>query len=194
MTEVLEHMRSSCDEEWLLNIHQLLPADKNWMLELASASGLLQHLRRHLGPEIALYCSQICVKSAKRGCHVPWHQDGDASVRTVWIVLDEITSASGGLRVKPKLHLAGRQPLKTVSNASELETATYFAKNNVYSIDTARCRGFADTETYTYALPAGGAGWLHLFTVLTGIIRACIMNSHVLRHRNLDHQNLLTWH
>ena len=151
-------MKSSCDEEWLLNIHQLLPTEKNWMIELASAPGLLKHLRRHLGPDIALYCSQICVKSAGQGRHVPWHQDGDESVRTVWIVLDEISKESGGLRVKPKLHRGGRLTLQTVSNVSELERATYFAKNNVYSVDTTRCRSFADTETYIYTLPAGGAG------------------------------------
>ena len=54
---------------------------------------------------------------------VPWHQDGGANVRTLWISLDTVTAESGGLRVLRGGHRLGRLPYAPVATAAELAQA-----------------------------------------------------------------------
>eukprot|EP01126_Amoeba_proteus_P064912 TRINITY_DN9142_c0_g1_i1.p1 TRINITY_DN9142_c0_g1~~TRINITY_DN9142_c0_g1_i1.p1 ORF type:complete len:280 (+),score=61.00 TRINITY_DN9142_c0_g1_i1:219-1058(+) len=95
------------EKEWLMNLHQQLPDDDNWLWDLATHPKLLSILRQHLGENIILYSSQIFVKPPEGGHLVPWHQDG-TTLRTVWITLDAVDKNNGGLRVKPGWHKKGR--------------------------------------------------------------------------------------
>ena len=90
--------------------------------------------------------------------HVPWHQDGDGTVRTVWIALDDISSKNGGLVVMRGGHDAGRRTLKHVESQEELTDAIRHAKYNVFAIQD---KDIVDKATYAYEFPAGGAGIHH---------------------------------
>ena len=81
------------------------------------------------------------------GANIPWHQDGDESVCTVWVVLDDVDAGNGGLRVKPGgWHKKGRLRFRMVETEAELAAATAMARHNVFQIETRGAGG------------AGGAG------------------------------------
>ena len=84
---------------------------------------------------------------------VPWHQDGGANVRTVWIALDPVSPSSGGLRVLRGGHKMGRMPYAPVKSVDDLEAAAYFAQNNVFRVDH---ENFDMENVYEYRFPAGG--------------------------------------
>ena len=136
------------DGEWILNLHQQLPPSDNWMWELATSPPIVAMLRAQIGPNIVLYCSQLHTKfpvdaersSASvellgRNSAVPWHQDGNVEVRTLWIALDDVSPESGGLRLIRGGHKKGRVPYAPVATEEELQCATYFARNNVFRIN-----------------------------------------------------------
>ena len=78
------------DDEWILNIHQTLPVEENWMWALATNQIVVEILERMLGKGFQLYASQLHRKAPNRGHDVPWHQDGNEKVRTIWITLDDV--------------------------------------------------------------------------------------------------------
>ena len=92
------------DGEWILNVHQLLPEDDNWMWEIATNPTLVGILEDMLGKGVNLYASQLHRKEPGGGTDVPWHQDGNEAVRTLWISLDDVSADNGGLVVLPGLH------------------------------------------------------------------------------------------
>jgi hypothetical protein len=85
---------------------------------------------------------------------VPWHQDGDARVRTLWIALDHVSPTSGGLRVLRGGHQRGRLPYAPVRSEAELASAAYFARNNVFRVDSA---DFDAHDMVDYRFPAGAS-------------------------------------
>jgi hypothetical protein len=80
----------SVDGEWILNLHQILPEDDNWMWSIATNEFVVQMLERMLGPDVQLYASQLHRKGPHSGHEVPWHQDGNDRIRTMWITLDDV--------------------------------------------------------------------------------------------------------
>jgi hypothetical protein len=71
------------------------------------------------------------------GANIPWHQDGDESVCTVWVALDDVDAGNGGLRVKPGgWHKKGRLRFRMVETEAELAAATAMARHNVFQIET----------------------------------------------------------
>eukprot|EP00291_Cryptomonas_curvata_P017810 CAMPEP_0172156830 /NCGR_PEP_ID=MMETSP1050-20130122/3447_1 /TAXON_ID=233186 /ORGANISM="Cryptomonas curvata, Strain CCAP979/52" /LENGTH=106 /DNA_ID=CAMNT_0012825979 /DNA_START=283 /DNA_END=599 /DNA_ORIENTATION=- len=90
-------------------------------------------LETMLGEKIHLYASQLHRKESSSGHEVPWHQDGNDRVRTVWITLDDVDRENGGLVLLPGLYKEGRLELKRVEHAEELESAEYFARYNVFA-------------------------------------------------------------
>jgi len=151
------------DHEWVIHLH-LDQIHGSWVRKIACHPKLVAHLRKneHFGPKqkIYLYCSQLSTKRPGGKCaHVPWHQDGDGTVRTVWIALDDISGENGGLVVVRGGHKAGRQSLKHVTSEAELPDAIRHAKYNVFAIQDKDI--VKQNLIYEYNLPAGGAGIHH---------------------------------
>ena len=165
---ILSSRDPECEEQWLLQIHQLLPRANNWMWELATAPFVVSVVSSFLGPRPLLYCSQISDKSAigsrlrrkretegskasrkrKRSWSgeggdepfqqaVPWHQDGDSKVLTLWLPLDDVDEHNGGLRVLRGAHVLGRLPWRPVGSSQELKRAEALARHNVFEVDLA---------------------------------------------------------
>jgi hypothetical protein len=80
----------SVDGEWILNIHLLLPVHENWIWTIATSELVISAMEKMLGPGVQLYASQLHKKGPLDGHSVPWHQDGNEHVRTLWIPLDDI--------------------------------------------------------------------------------------------------------
>ena len=161
--EVYAEKHEDIDPEWVLNLHLDDEKHGQWIKRIACHPKLVSYLRReeHFGPDrdFYLYCSQCSTKPARGECsHVPWHQDGDGTVRTVWIALDDISSKNGGLVVMRGGHDAGRRTLKHVKSQEELSDAIRHAKYNVFAIQD---KDIVDKATYAYEFPAGGAGIHH---------------------------------
>lgn len=172
--EIYQEKHPAVDGEWILNIHQVLPKEANWMWSLATDPFIVQMLDATLGPGSQLYASQLHRKAPASaaegggGHEVPWHQDGSDKVRTIWIALDPVDAHNGALRVLPGWHRQGRLPLKRVESLEELTAAEYMARNNVYQIDleAAAAKEGGRTSTrkgsvVTYELPAGGGAMHH---------------------------------
>ena len=146
------------DEEWVLGLHETLPASSNWMWSLArEVSPVAAAI---LGAPVALYCSQISSKSpaassgALRSQRVPTHQDGDAGkVITFWIALDRIDAVNGGMRFECGGHTRGRRALVPVRSAAELAAAQRNARYNVFHA--------AGDPMFEVRLAAGGASVHH---------------------------------
>jgi hypothetical protein len=60
------------------------------MWSLATNRFIVEMIEKMLGEKICLYASQLHRKESSRGHEVPWHQDGNDKVRTVWITLDDV--------------------------------------------------------------------------------------------------------
>jgi hypothetical protein len=60
------------------------------MWSLATNKFVVDMLEKMLGEKIHLYASQLHRKESTSGHEVPWHQDGNDKVRTVWIFLDNV--------------------------------------------------------------------------------------------------------
>jgi hypothetical protein len=86
---------------------------------LATHSGFLDYVRHPdlldiveqlLGPDIVCWGAHMFCKPAGHGLEVPWHQDGQywpirpLATCTMWIALDDSTTANGCLRVIPGSH------------------------------------------------------------------------------------------
>lgn len=197
------------DTEWIMNLHQSLPADDNWMWELATHPVVLAIMRAHLfgntdgesradaldgagagvgaggaggisagdadvaaaAGGIVLYSTQLSVKPPRGGHATPFHQDGGADCRTLWICLDDCDARSGGLRVLPGRHKLGRLPLQLVDADDEegYESTLFHARRHVYGVDLARSCGLhsrkaAERAAHAYELPAGSAAIHHPLT------------------------------
>ena len=172
--EILRTRAVPHPEQWLIQIHQLLPKGANWMWDIATCPLVVSLVSSFLGPCPLLYCSQISDKSAigvggsagarnfatraagdsrkkrkltvpKDGARVerdtcfqqavPWHQDGDSKVVTLWIPLDDVDETNGGLRVLRGAHVLGRLPWRKVQSAQELRRAEALARHNVFEVD-----------------------------------------------------------
>ena len=99
-------------------------------------------LMQYCGALHCRYSSQLTVKPPRGGREVPWHQDGGADCRTLWITLDDVDERVGGLLVRPGMHRHGRLPLRRIDpdarDAIQQYHATVFnAQHHVYGIDTA---------------------------------------------------------
>ena len=67
-----------------------------------------------IGPEVSIYRAMFMNKPARRGTHLPYHQDGGAQwglsidpVVTVWTALDDATEENGCVQVVPGSHRLG---------------------------------------------------------------------------------------
>jgi hypothetical protein len=71
---------------------------------------LLDIVEQLLGPDIVCWGAHMFCKPAGHGLEVPWHQDGQywpirpLATCTLWIALDDSTTANGCLRVIPGSH------------------------------------------------------------------------------------------
>ena len=74
------------------------------MWALATSDIVVHMLERMLGKDFQLYASQLHRKAPHSGHEVPWHQDGNDKVRTLWITLDDVDRENGGLVLLPGLH------------------------------------------------------------------------------------------
>ena len=81
--------------------------------------------------------SSVTSTSSKMSGTIPFHQDGDSSVCTIWVALDDIDRHNGGLRVKRGWHWKGRLKLRPVKTAAELEHAKALAAHNVFQCQLA---------------------------------------------------------
>lgn len=131
--EIIKNKVSEVHLEWVMSIHQGLPDDENWVMELATHPALLAMLRHHLGDDIVLFSSQLAVKPPGKGRLVPWHQDGERC-RTVWIPLDRVTPAGGGMHVQPGWHKLGRLPFRRVSSGVDVERAEFFMQHHLFEV------------------------------------------------------------
>ena len=106
-----------------MNIHQLLPREKNWMWDLGTDPHLLDIVQKHLGPNFVLNSTQLLVKppvsvDADGGRYMPYHQDGQI-LRTIWLPLDDVDGENGSLILRPRWHRKGRLPVCDVQNKAK---------------------------------------------------------------------------
>ena len=87
---VYEDKDPTIDGEWILNLHQILPENENWIWDIATSEIVICIMEKMLGPGVQLYASQLHRKGPLDGHAVPWHQDGNEFVRTMWIPLDDV--------------------------------------------------------------------------------------------------------
>lgn len=89
--------------------HPLIRNDAFWA-RLVSDPSLVDIAEYFLGPDIACFTAHYICKPALDGQPVLWHQDGaywkldPMRALTVWIAIDECTSANGCLRMIPGSH------------------------------------------------------------------------------------------
>ncbi len=69
------------------------------MWALATDKVVVETIERMLGKDVHLYASQLHRKAPNAGHEVPWHQDGNEKVRTLWITLDPVDRFSA-----PRVH------------------------------------------------------------------------------------------
>lgn len=121
MQEAKEHV------DWLIRKHpdlrpenlntNLIHDDPFW-LRLVSDDRLLDIAQAFIGPDIALFASHYISKPAFHGRPVLWHQDGSywpldpMEVITLWLAVDDSTTANGCLRVIPGTHRLQLQEMK----------------------------------------------------------------------------------
>ena len=113
------------------------------MWELATQPALLDMLRRHVGPDVVLFSTQLAFKPPAcdgGGEAVPWHVDGDGRCRTVWLPLDDVDEGSGGLMVLPGRHAAGRAPFRRLRTASDVATFRFYHKYSLYEVDVSQAQ------------------------------------------------------
>jgi Phytanoyl-CoA dioxygenase (PhyH) len=83
-------------------------------LDLAMEPHILDMVEQLIGPDIILWGCHVFCKPAGDGHETPWHQDGHYwPIRplancTVWVALEESSTANGCLRVIPRSHV-GKQ-------------------------------------------------------------------------------------
>lgn len=76
---VLAECDPEIDKEWIMNIHQLLPAEKNWVWRLSIEPKLVRAVRRCLKSDrVTLYCSQLAYRHPGSKVFTPWHQVGSS--------------------------------------------------------------------------------------------------------------------
>ncbi|MDN5861369.1 MAG: phytanoyl-CoA dioxygenase family protein, partial [Pseudonocardia sp.] len=97
--------------------HQFLRDDPFW-LRLVGDDRLVDIAELFVGPNVALFASHYICKPPYSGQAVLWHQDGaywpldPMRVVTLWLAVDESTSANGCLRVIPGSHRATLHELR----------------------------------------------------------------------------------
>ncbi|EOD34416.1 hypothetical protein EMIHUDRAFT_252909, partial [Emiliania huxleyi CCMP1516] len=145
----LAHRSDAVHPEWLLGLHEAAEGvcgahgGCNWMWELATQPALLDMLRRHVGPDVVLFSTQLAFKPPAcdgGGEAVPWHVDGDGRCRTVWLPLDDVDEGSGGLMVLPGRHAAGRAPFRRLRTASDVATFRFYHKYSLYEVDVSQAQ------------------------------------------------------
>eukprot|EP00939_MAST-03C_sp_MAST-3C-sp1_P001325 g1325.t1 len=113
----------SVQKSWLMNLHEILPQDRNWIWKLATEPAIVDIVRHHLGKHFVFNSAQILVKppmseDSKGGRIIPWHQDGQI-IRTFWICLDDVDEENGTLILKPGWHTLGSMKVKKIENQSD---------------------------------------------------------------------------
>eukprot|EP00041_Stephanoeca_diplocostata_P009296 m.143000 g.143000 ORF g.143000 m.143000 type:complete len:302 (+) comp17682_c0_seq5:405-1310(+) len=151
---------SAVHDEWVMNLHQRLSPERNWMWRLATEPKILDIIELMLGPDIVLFSTQIATKRPNDGKRVPLHQDGERC-RTVWIPLDDANSTTGALRVIPGGHKKGRLRFKKVESPADVAQFEFFHQYHLYACDvTDGKRGECDVtdvhNTRVVEVPAGG--------------------------------------
>ena len=79
-----------------------------WVSEIARHPHVLDLVEQILGPDLLLWDSFVPAKPPHSDGHFGWHQDGtfwpiaplDQTV-TVWLALDDVSAANGGMRMLP---------------------------------------------------------------------------------------------
>ena len=86
-----------------------------WVVDLATAPGVVDAVRCILGPDILLWNSFIPVKPPGSEGHFAWHQDATywhltpvEEMVTIWLALSEVTAENGSMRFLPGSHLWGQ--------------------------------------------------------------------------------------
>ena len=59
---VWKYKHPTVQKAWIMNLHQLLPEDRNWVWKLATEPQLLATIEKHLGKHFVLNSAQILVK------------------------------------------------------------------------------------------------------------------------------------
>lgn len=113
--------------EWLLarnpgvrpeQLHHPLMKDDPFWVRLVADDRLLDVAKEFIGPNIALFASHYICKPPFDGHAVLWHQDGSywplepMEVVTLWLAVDDSLPENGCMRVVPRTHTLGLQPLE----------------------------------------------------------------------------------
>eukprot|EP00124_Ichthyophonus_hoferi_P002061 Ihof_evm3s128 gene=Ihof_evmTU3s128 len=157
--EVYSVKHPSVHSEWVMSLHQILPRN-NWLWKLATHPKLLDIVEQLLGPDLVLYTTQLVNKPPGGGRCIPWHQDGEQCL-TVWIPLDDIEEANGGLIVKPGWHTRERMKYKHVKTEKEYEDAVFNMQHSVFEIDLGMSEEEFTKDAIEYQLPAGALTMHH---------------------------------
>jgi non-heme Fe2+,alpha-ketoglutarate-dependent halogenase len=88
-----------------------------WVIELATAPGVVDAVKCILGPDILLWNSSIPIKPPESEGHFAWHQDATywhltpvEEMVTIWLSLSRVTPESGSMRFLPNSHHQGQIP------------------------------------------------------------------------------------
>ena len=95
------------------------------LFEFLADDGVLDLIERIIGPDIAIWTSQFFHKAPRTGAPISWHADSHYWTRflnpievvTVWLALDDVSSANGCLRVVSGTHRA--QPFRYVNRRND---------------------------------------------------------------------------
>ena len=86
-----------------------------WVVELATAPGVVDAVEHILGPDVLLWNSFIPIKPPGTEGHFGWHQDATywhltpvEEMVTIWLALSEVTAENGCMRFLPGSHHRGQ--------------------------------------------------------------------------------------
>ena len=196
VAHVWSHMHADVQRGWIMNLHQVLPREDNWMWKLATDPRILEIVRMHYGPDFVFNSSQILVKpptteDAAGGREVPWHQDGQI-IRTLWICLDDVDETNGGLVVKPGWHTRGNLRKRVAEHPEQcLQGTAQYAPGQASKPQPGALLKEIDIDAYC---PEGGRAEWESGTVQYRLKAGdCAMHHPSVPHRSLPNASADAW-
>ncbi|MBT4039477.1 MAG: hypothetical protein HOH64_01685 [Rhodospirillales bacterium] len=103
--------------------HMIMP----WLLDLATAPGVVDAATSVLGPDILLWNSFIPFKPPHSQGHFAWHQDATywhltpvEKMVTIWIALSDVSPENGSMSFLPGSHHQGQRPHEMTKDTKSL--------------------------------------------------------------------------
>ncbi len=98
-----------------------------WVADLARETRVLDIVESILGPNILLWNAFLPLKSPKSTAHFGWHQDATYwylspinDIVTVWLALNPVNNANGGMRMVRRSHKGGQLPHEMPRNEGSM--------------------------------------------------------------------------